>query len=199
DRPVRRTGCRARAPRVPARASADAAPSRRCRASGGRGRPSSCASPLPRELQGGGGEEREQEVPGDPVAGRADERPRRGGLVEQEQQRERDEAARRDEYAGERERVEDPHVDGLDDAPPDVELRARAGPVGGLEDARLPEELRRERRELQLPAGMVAPVVQREILVERHLETFVGMEDDLPPRGVVLPARLLGREIPRVR
>ena len=51
-------------------------------------------------------EEREQEVPGDAIARRADEDERGAGLVGEQQQRERDERARRDEEADRGERVE---------------------------------------------------------------------------------------------
>src|SRR5581483_2675293 len=145
----------------------------------------------PCALERCGGEDREQEVPGDAVARRADEDERGGRLVGEEQRGEERERRRRDEGSDERERIE------RDDAAAHVEVAAAAGTVARLEHRRLPQELRRERREPRLPAGVVAPVVEREILVEAHLQALVWMQP--LPRAEPDAVRLLRRQPPRIR
>ena len=123
-----------------------------------------------------GGEEREQEVPRDPVPRGADEGKSRGRLVGEQQQREPDERTRREEEADCRERVERPHVRRLGHTAADVELRAGATAVARLEDGRLPEQLRRKGGELDLVAWMLAYPIDRTVLVEAHLEALVRMQ-----------------------
>src|SRR5262245_55651171 len=109
--------------------------------SGRGGRCSSGGEPLPGALQRERRQQREQEVERRPVANRAGEDCRGQGGVREQQQREREEAPRREEGADERKRVEPDHVQGLDDL------------SSGLGDpaARLVVVLDRERRRPEHP------------------------------------------------
>src|SRR5207253_11203078 len=100
------------------------------------------------------------------------------GVVGEQRERQCDKATPRDKEADEGEGVQHPHVRGLDDPPPEVELRTGPGATARFEDGRLPEQLRGERCELCLVAGVSSHPIECEILVERHLETLVRVQLD---------------------
>ena len=157
-----------------------------------------------------GGEEREQEVPGDAIARRADEGERRGRLVA------RAAAARARRTRAARRRARRPRARTAPTCTP-------ARPRGGRCRAACPRRagrssrrrvgcqssLRRERRELRLVARMVLASTRREVLVEAHLEALVGIErasrsrspctSRTPPRASAGPAPAAAADAGRCR
>ena len=101
-----------------------------------------------------GGEDHEQEVPRDAVPCPADEDQRGGGLVGEHRATAQDERERTHREPDRSERVEGQHVHGLDEMAAGSSL-VPAPAAARLEDARLPEQLRRQTRELRLVGGVV--------------------------------------------